>query len=136
MNCRARRAHTVLGSMLVSALLAGCDSGTAPFCTTDFRAISFTLVDTLGAPVSDATVTRVLLRTGEILTPTPVGQTAPGTYVVVDDGSKAKLQADGDSIGVGITPVSGTSIEAYYVVTVPGGCHVNKVSGGDTFLVF
>ena len=57
------------GLALSIALLAACDS-TPPACSSVFLAVTVTVVDTLGSPVTHASVTSTLARTGETLAAT------------------------------------------------------------------
>ncbi|MEO8635747.1 MAG: hypothetical protein ABI587_10770 [Gemmatimonadales bacterium] len=129
---RTHRPQRIAGTLLLPiALLAGCD-GIATVCTSEFAVVTVTVVDTLGAPVTDATVTSTLLRTGAILSPTSLALLTAGTYIIVDDGAREPLRNAGDSVGVTARRGTGPSLPATYVIDVPGGCHVHKLSGPDT----
>ena len=117
------------------AVLAACDTTAPTACTSVLLAVTVTVVDTLGAPVSDATVTSTLVRTGEALVPTSLALLTGGTYIIVDDGSRVKLRASGDTVAVTAQRGASPSIAATYFIDVPGGCHVHKVSGPDTLSV-
>ncbi|MEO8029733.1 MAG: hypothetical protein ABI765_02725, partial [Gemmatimonadota bacterium] len=93
-----------------------------------------TVIDTTGAPVQAATVSTVLIRTGETLPITSLLDPVAGMYPILDDGSIPHLHASGDSIRV--TAVDGAaSVASVYHFDVPGGCHISKVSGPDTLVV-
>ncbi len=123
------------GLALTIAVLAACDTSAPIACTSVLLTVTVTVVDTLGIPVSDATVTSTLMRTGEILVPASLALLTGGTYIVVDDGSRARLRASGDTVAVTARRGTGAIIAAPYFIDVPGGCHVHKVSGPDTLTV-
>jgi hypothetical protein len=108
-------------------------------CTDEFRAITITIVNTVGAPVPDATVTSTVLPTplhpGSPLTPVSSGGSPSGTYVIVDDLSRSAIRESGDSVRVTAQLDAGPLTTATYFINVPSGCHVNKVSGPDTLVV-
>jgi hypothetical protein len=121
-----------LGLMLPALALAlgGC-GGTVPgtqVCTAIFASATVSLVDSANAPVADATVTATLVRTGEVLAPTAALPLVAGTYDLFDDGSRSKLRVSGDSIRV-LVQRQTRSKAVMYFYDVPGGCHINKVSG-------
>ena len=121
---------TCAGPMLAALALGSC-GGTVPgtpVCTALFASATVSLVDSTSAPVADATVTATLVRTGEVLAPTSALPLVAGTYDLFDDGSKAKLQVSGDSIRV-LVQRQTRSKAVMYFYDVPGGCHINKVSG-------
>jgi hypothetical protein len=118
--------------LLAAAVLSGCDSAVPTACTEVFVVVTVAVVDTLGAPVGDATVISTLARTGDTLYPTTLALLTGGTYVVVDDGSRGKLREAGDTVAVRAQRGTGSNRTATYVFDVPGGCHVRKLSGPDT----
>jgi len=130
---RYQRVRT--GLAMTVAVLAACDTTAPTACTAVFLEVTVTVVDSLGAPVSDATVTSTLVRTGETLVPTWLALLTDGSYVIVDDGSRGKLRASGDTVAVTARRDAGPSVAATYFIDVPGGCHVHKVSGPDTLSV-
>ena len=123
--------------ILLLGLLAGCDATASAYCTDQFVNVTITVVDSTGAEVNDAVITSTLVRTGEVLTPAATLELfVPGTYVIVDDLARPKLLAGGDTVRVVAlrgTAAAGTT--ATYLIDVPGGCHVNKLSGPDTLTV-
>lgn len=121
--------------VLAGGTLPACDDGQGVVCTAEFRSITVTVVDTLGSPVGDATVTATNLRTGTLLGPTSLALLTPGTYVIVDDGSRDKLREAGDSVRVTAGRDASPVTTATYFISVPAGCHVEKVSGPDTLAV-
>jgi hypothetical protein len=116
-------------------LLAACESSAPDSCTTVFLTVTTTVVDTLGTPVPDATLTSTLVRTGEQLAPTSLALLTAGTYIVVDDGSRKKLRASGDNVAVTVQRGTGPVTSATFRIDVPGGCHVHKLSGPDSLIV-
>lgn len=122
------RAAWLLGGAL---LAAGCTPDDGLVCTTEFAMVTVYVQDALAAPVTAATVTTVLVRTGDTL---PVNQSlillAPGHYVVVDDASTSRLRPTGDSLAVTIRN-GPASLTAGYRVR-GDGCHVGRLSGPDT----
>ncbi len=117
---------------LALAWLGACETGIPTVCTAEFRAAFVTVLDGTGAPVPDALVVSVLVRTGEILSPTILALSPMGTYVILDDGARDKLRRTGDTVQVTAERPSGATTAAVYVFDVPGGCHIHKVSGPDT----
>lgn len=113
--------------------MAACSEVSDPgiACTEVFAMSSVYVRDTTGAPVANATLRTILLRTGEQLVPQTLALLAPGNYVIVDDGARNTIRETGDTLGVTGTSSSG-SFSAVYVFDVPQGCHINKVSGPDT----
>ena len=121
--------------LLALGALAGCDATGDSFCTAQFVTVTAVVVDGTGAPVVNAVVTSTLARTGEILLPTSLALFTPGTYVIVDDGARSQLLPAGDSVRVDVRRAGGPSTTADYLFDVPGGCHVNKLTGPDTLTV-
>lgn len=103
-------------------------------CTASFATVGVTVVDGAGQPVPDASVTATLVRTGQVLVPTTLMLTVPGTYTLVDDGSTRAIRRSGESVQARIARDS-QSMTVDYVFSVPDGCHVNKVSGPDTVVL-
>lgn len=113
----------------LQACTEGATNGGA--CTAMFASIPVTVIDGAGQPVEAATVTAVLVRTGQTLVPTGLLLSTPGTYTLVDDGSTSVIRRSGDPVQAHIT--KGTlSLTVDYVFAVPDGCHVSKVSGPAT----
>ena len=69
----------ILKSAFISFLLlaagSACNSDTITncACTEEFRTFAVTVVDEAGQPVSDAMLTRLNLRSGQVLEPTWLG---------------------------------------------------------------
>jgi hypothetical protein len=120
--------------LVAAALLTACDQQSPTVCTTLFAVATVTVVDSLLAPATSATLTTTLLRTGETLTPTTIMDFTPGVYPILDDGAIARLRTSGDSIRVQAVQ-SAAAAEAVYRVDVPGGCHVQRVGGPDTLIL-
>jgi Na+/H+-dicarboxylate symporter len=119
---------------LAAVLITACDQQSTGVCTAMFAIATATVVDAQSAPAPTAVITTTLLRTGETLTPTTVMDFVTGVYPILDDGAAPKLRIAGDSIRV--RAVQGTaSAEAIYRFEVPGGCHIQKVSGPDTLVL-
>lgn len=128
----ALRAGRLAITFAVMALQACSDGGMNDgACTAMFASIPVTVIDDAGQPVENATVTAVLVRTGETLVPTSLMLMAAGTYPLVDDGSSSVIRRNGDAVQAHIVR-GAQSRTVDYVFSVPGGCHVSKVSGPDT----
>ena len=115
------------------AAMSGCsgDATDVGACTAMFATLTVSVVDGEGQPVDGATVTTVLVRTGQVLTSNSFMLLARGIYPLVDDGSIGILRPAGDAVQAHITR-GALSRTADYVVSVPGGCHVSLVSGPAT----
>jgi hypothetical protein len=134
---RKRTAHCYALRSLplaVAGLLGACDQQAGPVCTALFAVATVTVVDSLQAPATTATVTTTLLRTGETLTPTTIMDFALGVYPILDDGARSKLRTSGDSIRVRVVQ-GAAAAETVYRIDVPGGCHVERVGGPDTLVL-
>jgi hypothetical protein len=127
-----RRLHGL--SLLALLALPGCDQQSTAVCTALFAVATVTVVDSLQAPATTATVTSTLLRTGETLTPTTIMDFTVGVYPIVDDGAVGKLRTSGDSIRVRVVQ-GAAAAETVYRIDVPGGCHVERVGGPDTLVL-
>ena len=128
----SRQPYFIVSLLFSATMLAGCDSGVLTGCSSVFLARTVTVVDSSGAPVNDASVIATLARTGAILSPTSLALYTAGTYIVIDDGSRKLFRAAGDTVIVTAVRGTGPGLTVAYVVDVPGGCHVNIVSGPDT----
>ncbi len=104
----------------------------SPACSSNLFVSTVTVIDTAGAPVPDATLTAVLARTGDTLSPTSLALHVSGTYIVVDDGSRGRIDPSGDTLLVRLERSGSAGLTQAYFYDVPGGCHVNRVSGPDT----
>jgi hypothetical protein len=118
-------------AMLLSVVACSDDSMPGGACTASFAMIGVTVVDGAGQPVPGASITATLVRTGQVLVPTTLMLTAPGTYVLVDDGSSSLLRRSGDAVQAHIAK-GALATTADYVIALEGGCHVSRVSGPDT----
>jgi len=123
----------VLAALAAVAGLQACADGATGggACTAMFASVPVTVIDGAGQPVEAATVTAVLVRTGQTLVPTGLILTTPGTYPLVDDGSTSVIQRSGEAVQAHISK-GAQSLSVDYVFAVPDGCHVSKVSGPDT----
>lgn len=120
--------------LLTATLLTACDQPSTGVCTMVFATATVTVVDSLSVAAPTATITTTLLRTGETLTPTTIMDFVTGVYAILDDGAVPKLHTSGDSIRV--RAVQGkASVESVYQFDVPGGCHIQKISGPDTLVL-
>lgn len=112
--------------------LAACqDEGTA--CAAVFGMHTVYVQDQAGAPVSDATVTPVLVRTGDTLQNHTLALLAPGYYFLIDDSYTELLLRTRDSVSVGLTRGQ-TALEAGYIFR-RDACGVVRVAGPDTVTV-
>jgi hypothetical protein len=121
-------------SLLASVGLLGCDQQSTEVCTAMFAVSTVTVVDAGSAPAAGATVTTTLVRTGETLTPTTLMDFVTGVYPILDDGAIPRLRPSGDSIRVRAHQ-GAASAEAIYRFEIPGGCHIEKISGPDTLVL-
>ena len=112
----SRQPYFIVSLLFSATMLAGCDSGVLTGCSSVFLARTVTVVDPSGA----------------ILSPTSLALYTAGTYIVIDDGSRKLFRAAGDTVIVTAVRGTGPGLTVAYVVDVPGGCHVNIVSGPDT----
>ena len=124
-----RRWLLVMGWAAVTAC-SDTSGGSDGACTASFAIHTVRIEDGAGSPVSGASVTAVLARTGEVLQPTTLSLMTEGVYVVVDDGSTHLIRRQGDQVDVRVTSGSASRDLGYVFAT--DGCHVNKVSGPDT----
>lgn len=129
-----RKSFISTASFAALLLAPGCATDQAP-CTSVFQAISVTLVDTTGAPVADAIVSSILVRTGDTLLASAVISAPEGNYILVDDRSVGRIRSTGESVSVNVRRATGIQFNARYVFDAPGGCHINKVAGPDTLTV-
>jgi hypothetical protein len=104
-------------------------------CTSEMRTVTVDVVNSLGTPDSGATFVSILTRTGDTLRQHSLALLVNGTYVIVDDGSRQKIQPMGDTVNVSVIPVGGSTVTVPYLITVPNGCHVTKAAGPDTIVV-
>ncbi|MDX2121655.1 MAG: hypothetical protein SF070_11450 [Gemmatimonadota bacterium] len=124
-----------IGICVAALGLAACDASNGTVCTEEFRTLAVTLVESGGQPVNDATTVTVVPRTGDTLPVTWLGTPVAGTYVYLDDGAKPRIRELGDSLRVDVDRSAGADFSIAFFVDVPGGCHVNKVSGPDSVVV-
>ncbi len=127
----------ILKSAFISFLLlpAGSACITSCECTDEFRFFLVTAVDEAGQPVSDAMLTRLNLRSGQVLEPTSLGL-EPGVYVVADDGHLDAFSSGGDVVRV--TGTNGTisfSTDFKFGSPSPCRCHVEQLAGPDTVVM-
>ena len=126
--------HAMLPAFALAVAACSDESGGLDgACTASFAIHTVRIEDGAGAPVSGASVTAVLVRTGEVLQPTTLALLTEGVYVVVDDGSTHLIRRQGDRVDVRVTTASASRDLDYVFAT--DGCHVNKVSGPATVTI-
>lgn len=124
--------RTLRALLLAPCLLAACqDQGTV--CATVFQIYTVSLVDPAGAPVTDASVASILVRTGDTLQNRTLALLAPGTYFVIDDSYTTLLRPIGDSVAVHIER-GPAQLEAGYRFR-RGSCGVERLAGPDSVTV-
>ena len=105
-------------------------------CTEEFRTFTLTVVDELIVPVSDVTLTEILVRTGEHIGFSDP-EVAQGVYKILDDSFKDRISQSGDRIRMtGSKSGVGVFLTDFVFETDPCRCHINKVSGPDTAIIF
>lgn len=120
-------------AFLLPSLLGACEDDPQA-CTAEFRVLTLYVEDAASSPVTDATLTTVLVRTGDTLTSTFLGQFATGHYPVADDGALPLLRSAPDSLAVTVER-GPASFTLGYRVDNGGGCHIRKLAGPDTLTV-
>jgi len=117
-----------LHPLLASLLLAACqEEGTV--CAAVFQMYTVSVQDQAGAPVADAEVTSILVRTGDTLQNRTLALFAPGYYFVIDDSYAADLLPSRDSVSVSITRGQ-VELAAGYAFR-QSACGVQKLAGPD-----
>ncbi len=122
--------------LLPAGLACSGDTITNCICTEEFRTFAVTVVDEAGQPVSDAMLTRLNLRSGQVLEPTWLGLLEPGVYLVADDGHVDAFSSAGDMVRV--TGTNGTisfSADFEFASPAPCRCHVEQLAGPDTVVM-
>jgi hypothetical protein len=117
--------------MALALAVGACDEA----CTDEFRFATVAVVDGADEPVTDATVQTYLVRTGELVPVTSFIPREPGTYLVLDDSAKPLIEGPEEEFRVEAERPTGSSAQATFVFSVPGGCHINRISGPDTLQV-
>lgn len=113
-------------------VLAACqDEGVV--CPAVFQIYTVSLRDPGGAPVTDAVVTPILVRTGDTLQNRTLALFAPGTYFLMDDSYASQLLRSRDSVSVSIMRGL-TELEAGYAFR-RGSCGAEKIAGPDSVTV-
>jgi hypothetical protein len=122
--------------VLIGAQATSCSTGFEDcVCTEEFRVYGLTVVDDDGAPVNDASLEVVNLRTDRQLVSTFLGLPTSGTYWIVDDSMLDEFTVDGDSVEVTGTN-DGLSFRTGFRFAVDEcGCHVQKLAGPDTVTI-
>ncbi len=116
-----------------------CDDSIDPgecVCTEEFRLFTVRIVDRRGSPVSDASLTRTLVRTGQVIEPGFLGLLDAGVYLVADDGMKDIFTDAGDTVRVTVAR-NGETVVADFVFAVPEPCrcHVEQRAGPSTIVI-
>jgi hypothetical protein len=115
--------------MIAAGLPACTDTMPGQVCTALFAYVQVTVQTAGGVPIGGLTISDTVLRNGAgFVVPQSVGGAMPGTYVIMDDDFRDRLQANGDAVRV-TGYENGTVFTADYVFDVPDGCHIRKVSG-------
>lgn len=113
-----------------------CAAPPARVCTQEFRYATVTVLDGDSAPVTDVSVSTLLVRTGKAVPITSIVDLVPGTYLVLDDGAVPLFRGEGEEeVRLTLTRPGHTEVVATYRFDAPGGCHIHKISGPDTLLV-
>ncbi len=125
------RPRRLLPLLAILGLAACQNEGTV--CAAVFGMYTVYVQDQAGAPVSDATVTPVLVRTGDTLQNRTLALLSPGYYFLIDDSYADLLLPSRDSLSVGLTR-GPTGLEVGYVFR-RGACGVERLAGPDTLTV-
>ena len=125
------------GAALGALATTACeDPASQCVCTEEFRSYPVTVVDAAGDPATDVTLTRTNLRTSEVLEPTWLGQSVPGTYLVADDGLIDAFSSEGDTVRVtGVQGAATFAADFVFAAPEPCRCHVDKLAGPDTVVI-
>jgi hypothetical protein len=124
--------HRWLAPVVVGLVSASCNS-VAQTCTEEFRIATVTVVDAQSAPITDATVTTTLARTGQVIPITSIMDFPSGTYPVLDDGAVPLLRdRKQEDFNLTVTRPGQGPVTAMYRFEAQGGCHIEKLSGADT----
>jgi hypothetical protein len=124
--------------ILFLAFLSSCDKDNAAdcaglVCDASFQSltVTFTNKDGVGVPVSNYSA--VNLRTNEKVFSDLSARTntTPGTFIVLDDGYRSKLSAQGDDIKITGTydDTKQTKSTTIRVANPVCSCHFQKISG-------
>jgi hypothetical protein len=98
-------------------------------CAAVFQIYTVSVQDQAGAPVEDAEVTSILVRTGDTLQNRTLALFAPGYYFVIDDSYAGDLFPSRDSVSVSITRGQ-MELAAGYAFR-RSACGVQKLAGPD-----
>ena len=116
---------------MTALVVSSCNEPNGVACTTELRAIPLDITTSAGAPADSVDLAVALVRTGEILEHVPPTHHPEGAYVLIDDDARTKLRPTGDQVRAVATKEAART-QADFLIDVPGGCHVQKVSGPDT----
>jgi len=129
-------ARWLLNGMVLLALAACVDDPASQcVCTEEFRVFSVAVLDDASQPVPDAQLTITNLRTGRVLTSGWLGQLAPGSYVVADDGMLDEFSGEGDMVRVEGQASAGSFTADFVFAPDACGCHLQRVAGPDTVVI-
>jgi hypothetical protein len=101
-----------------------------------FAMITVRVVDTAGAPVKGAALTVTRARTGEQVKVEDPGVPQAGTYVVLDDNWREKVEPAGERFDVTASQ-GGRQGSAQLTIGAPGAghCHVQRLAGPEQIVV-
>lgn len=119
--------------LLAPILVLGACQDEGGACAAVFQIYTVSLRDPGGAPVTDAVVTPILVRTGDTLQNTTLALFAPGTYFLIDDSYAPRLFRNRDSVSVSITR-GPAALQAGYAFR-RGSCGAEKIAGPDSVTV-
>lgn len=112
------------------------DSADQVACTMSFAMITVRVVDTTGALVEGATIAVTRARTGENVQLHDQGLPYAGTYVVLDDSWREKVDPAGERFDVTASK-DGRQGSAQLTIGAPGAghCHVQRLAGPEQIVV-
>jgi hypothetical protein len=133
------RLHPVIGA-IVLLLAVSClfdDEDVDCLCTADFAMVTFTVVDSTGAPQTGFDVTVTNLRTNKVLDVSqPQELNDMGVYVVLDDSYRSSIPEDGEHLRVAGTRNAEEFENMYHIgVDLPCRCHIRKLGGPGTITI-
>jgi hypothetical protein len=106
-------------------------------CTADFAMVTFTVVDSAGAPQTGFDITVTNLRTNKLLDVNqPQELNDMGVYVVLDDSYRSSIPEDGESLRVEGTRAAENFENVYHIgVDLPCRCHIRSLGGPGTITI-
>lgn len=125
-----KRAATLVGALLLSGVLAGCQAEDARVCTENIEIEGVTAVDVNGAPVDGLVISDTVAQSHVGFVVDQFLTHAPGNYVIFGDPWRQQI---GNSRGVvRVTGSNGTLRFGANFEFDASGCHTRRVSGPDT----